>query len=107
MKLYPYSKLETKNLKTFLFASRALTLAALIILLTTFIIVAQQFFTGGPQEAIGPNIRIVSPRVTQLSLYMLAWGIPTAALLAFLGGIGAAVVSWENQLSTKAHIKTE
>ncbi|WP_417762355.1 hypothetical protein [Shewanella sp.] len=93
MKLYPYSRVTTTKLGSLLFAARAFTVLAYLVLLATVGGLIWLFVvTNAEPRGFGPS-------VGALALAIAPWGFCAGILLLVVGGISAAFVAIEDNLA--------
>lgn len=102
MKLYPYSKVETSNLKSLLLAARLLGALSYIFIVIAIVITIAGFLGAFFQPFdLGRGMTATIPNLAGGSIFIGLWLIvPSLFLLAF-SGICAAIVSCENKFTSK------
>lgn len=103
MKLYPYSKIKTENLKGLLIASRALALLSYILFFITICIGLFSIFSGfgGPRD-LGNGIVMSAPSANAPVIFMSMWGVISSVCVLAFSGLCAAVVSCEYKYTNPA-----
>ncbi len=98
MKLYPYSRIKTHNLKTLLLVSRIMGAIGYLVILVVIGMEILIFFTG-PQTIYGlagnPIISMPAPTHGGILLLTSLASIATAFSFFIISGLCAAVVSFE------------
>lgn len=98
MKLYPYSKIRTENLKSLLLASRVLGVLSYILFIITFCVGIFSVF-GGPTH-LGNGMTMAGPSIMGPTIMILIWGIVSSVCVLAFSGLCAAVVSCEHKFTT-------
>ena len=105
MKLYPYSNIQTDNLKPLLFASRLLALIAYILFLVAVITGIKAIFGSfGGIEKVG-NLTLTRANTSGATSLLVVWEVITSLGIIMVSGLGAAIVSIENKYLTKEKIE--
>ena len=96
MKLYPYSRIRTENLKSLLIVSRVIAVIGYILLIISVCIGLYTLFasSGGPVD-IGSGVKIIEPGISPSVILISIWGIVSSLLVLAFSGLCAAVVSCE------------
>ncbi len=102
MKLYPYSKLQTTNLKLLLFAARCLGFLGLVLIIFSIVVGAFGVILDQPRTMNfgGINGTMSAPGTTLPSLLFALWGIFTSIFVLAFSGLCAAVVSCEHKYTS-------
>lgn len=96
MKLYPYSKIKTENLKGLLIASRILGVLSYILLIVTIFIGIYGVFSGfGGTRDLGNGMTMTVPNNSGPAIMVSIWGIVSSVCVLAFSGLCAAVVSCE------------
>ncbi|MBQ4834505.1 hypothetical protein J8L70_14765 [Pseudoalteromonas sp. MMG010] len=94
MKLYPYAKIKTENLKGLLFASRVLAFLSYAFLVVTVIVGIIGLMSGlGSNMSLGNGAILQSNGISAIMISM--WGVACSVALLAFSGLCAAVVSCE------------
>lgn len=98
MKLYPYSKIRTKNLKSLLIASRVLGVLSYILFIITVCIGIYGVFGGsGGTTNFGNGMTMTVPSNSGPAIMISIWGIVSSVCVLAFSGLCAAVVSCEHK----------
>ncbi|MEZ7204420.1 hypothetical protein [Pseudoalteromonas sp. DY56-GL79] len=96
MKLYPYSKIQTENLKGLLIASRVLGVLSYILLIITVCIGIYGAFSGfGGTKDLGNGITMTVSNSSGPAIMVSIWGMVSSVCVLAFSGLCAAVVSCE------------
>lgn len=96
MKLYPYSKIKTENLKGLLLASRVLGVLSYILFTITFCIGVYGALIGsGGSTDLGNGITMTVPDLSGPAIIISIWGLVSSVCVLAFSGLCAAVVSCE------------
>lgn len=105
MKFYPYSKIQSNNLKILLYVARALAIIGFISLIVALVSFALSPFFGSESVVMdmGDGIRTSVHRNGQMAFMMITgvWSFLSALFTLAFSGLCAAAVSAEYQY-TKA-----
>jgi hypothetical protein len=104
MKLYPYSKITTENLKGLLIASRVLgVLSYMLFIITVCIGIYGAFISSGGTTDLGNGMTMTAPNSSSGPAVMIAiWGIVSSVCVLAFSGLCAAVVSCEHKFTKTA-----
>jgi len=101
MKLYPYSKIRTENLKSLLIASRVLGVLSYILFIITVCIGIYGVISGsGGTTDLGNGITMNAPSNSGPAIMISIWGIVSSVCVLAFSGLCAAVVSCEFKFTT-------
>lgn len=101
MKLYPYTQINTENLKGLLILSRVMGLVSYLLFTASIALSLWALYVelGGSNTEVGHDFIIsVSPSPIPI-LYTLASALCIAVSLLVISSICAALVSWEHKIS--------
>jgi hypothetical protein len=101
MKLYPYSKIKTKNLSGLLIVSRALGVISYVLAISTVFIGLYLTFGGpGGTTEFGNGATMTISRSSGPAIMISVWGIVSSVCILAFSGLCAAVVSCEHKFTT-------
>ena len=101
MKLYPYSKIKTKNLSGLLLLSRVLGVISYVLAITTVFIGLYLTFGGpGGTTELGNGTTMTISRNSGPAIMISVWGIVYSVCILAFSGLCAAVVSCEYKYTT-------
>jgi len=102
MKFYPYSKIETSNLKSLLVVARLLGALSYILIVIAILITIVGFLTSFSQPIeLEGGITATMPNLAGGAVVMGLWVLVSSLFLLAFSGICAAVVSCENKFTSK------
>ncbi len=94
MKLYPYARVTTTKLGPLLFAARAFTVLAYLLLVATVLGLIVLYIQTQEAQGFGPSF-------SALAIAIAPWGFTSGIGLLVAGGISAAFVAIEDNLAVK------
>ncbi|GAC28211.1 hypothetical protein [Brumicola pallidula] len=101
MKLYPYSKIKTKNLGGLLIVSRVLGVLSYLLAISAICIGFYLTFAGpGGTTELGNGATMTIQRNSGPALMISVWGVVSSICILVFSGLCAAVVSCENKFTT-------
>lgn len=96
MKLYPYSKIKTENLKGLLILSRFLGLLSYVLAISTIFVGLYLTFGGpGGTTELANGATLTIQRSNGPAILITVWGIVVSLCILAVSGLCAAVVSCE------------
>ncbi len=104
MKLYPYTNIQTKNLKSLLISARVLGFLSYILFFGAIIIGVYGILIDQPKtfNIGGGQATMSSPGTTGPAILAAIWGLVSSVCILAFSGLCAAVVSCEYKFTTTA-----